>query len=277
MAALEASVKAAKDSPRPPPDGPRAEAAARRRRRRRRPSRPRATRPSPRQPSAGPPPQVGLSAGVDTTVSVGGRTLTLSNLDKVLYPEAGFTKAEVIDYYARIAPAMLPHLAGPGPHVPALPERRRRRAASSRSAARRTARRGCRWRLGPGDRQRRHRVLRDRRAGRAGVGGQPGRPRAARADGPGRRPRRARAWWCSTSTRAHRPTCEDCAAIALAIRDVLDAVGLDGVGQDVGLEGPAALRAGQRAAAPTSTPSRSPSPSASCSSRQRPEGGRHRR
>lgn len=45
------------------------------------------------------------------TVEVGGRTLTLSNLDKVLYPEAGFTKGEVIDYYARIAPAMLPHLA----------------------------------------------------------------------------------------------------------------------------------------------------------------------
>jgi len=49
---------------------------------------------------------------VDTTVSIGDRTLKLSNLDKVLYPEAGFTKAQVIDYYARIAPAMLPHLAG---------------------------------------------------------------------------------------------------------------------------------------------------------------------
>jgi bifunctional non-homologous end joining protein LigD len=47
-----------------------------------------------------------------TTVQVGERTLTLSNLDKVLYPAAGFTKAEVIDYYARIAPAMLPHLEG---------------------------------------------------------------------------------------------------------------------------------------------------------------------
>jgi len=42
--------------------------------------------------------------------TVGGRTISLSNLDKVLYPEAGFTKAEVIDYYVRIAPAMLPHL-----------------------------------------------------------------------------------------------------------------------------------------------------------------------
>ena len=46
-----------------------------------------------------------------TQVDVGGHRLTLTNLDKVLYPEAGFTKGEVIDYYARIAPAMLPHLA----------------------------------------------------------------------------------------------------------------------------------------------------------------------
>jgi bifunctional non-homologous end joining protein LigD len=44
------------------------------------------------------------------TVEVDGRKLALSNLDKVLYPEAGFTKGEVIDYYARIAPTMLPHL-----------------------------------------------------------------------------------------------------------------------------------------------------------------------
>ena len=41
---------------------------------------------------------------------VGGRKLVVSNLDKVLYPEAGFTKANVIDYYIRIAPVLLPHL-----------------------------------------------------------------------------------------------------------------------------------------------------------------------
>jgi bifunctional non-homologous end joining protein LigD len=46
------------------------------------------------------------------SVDVGGRQISLSNLDKVLYPEAGFTKAEVIDYYHRIAPVMVPHLAG---------------------------------------------------------------------------------------------------------------------------------------------------------------------
>ncbi|ASW53319.1 non-homologous end-joining DNA ligase [Plantactinospora sp. KBS50] len=43
-------------------------------------------------------------------VRVAGRELELSNLDKVLYPAAGFTKGEVIDYYTRIAPVLLPHL-----------------------------------------------------------------------------------------------------------------------------------------------------------------------
>jgi bifunctional non-homologous end joining protein LigD len=43
-------------------------------------------------------------------VEVDGRQLRLSNLDKVLYPAVGFTKGQVIDYYSRIAPALLPHL-----------------------------------------------------------------------------------------------------------------------------------------------------------------------
>jgi bifunctional non-homologous end joining protein LigD len=46
-----------------------------------------------------------------STVRVGERELSLSNLPKVLYPATGTTKAEVIEYYARIAPVMLPHLA----------------------------------------------------------------------------------------------------------------------------------------------------------------------
>ncbi|HXV06134.1 MAG TPA: hypothetical protein VFP23_09560, partial [Solirubrobacterales bacterium] len=45
-------------------------------------------------------------------MEVDDRELTLTNLDKVLYPQAGFTKGEVVDYYAKVAPAMLPHLAG---------------------------------------------------------------------------------------------------------------------------------------------------------------------
>ncbi|MDI6100553.1 non-homologous end-joining DNA ligase [Actinoplanes sp. NEAU-A12] len=43
-------------------------------------------------------------------VSIEGRDLELSNLDKVMYPSAGFTKGEVIDYYTRVAPVLLPHL-----------------------------------------------------------------------------------------------------------------------------------------------------------------------
>jgi bifunctional non-homologous end joining protein LigD len=45
-------------------------------------------------------------------VQVEGRTLSLSNLDKVMYPEVGFTKGQVIDYYTRVAPVLLPHLRG---------------------------------------------------------------------------------------------------------------------------------------------------------------------
>jgi bifunctional non-homologous end joining protein LigD len=43
-------------------------------------------------------------------VRVDGRTLRLSNLDKVYWPAAGFTKGQMIDYYTRVAPALLPHL-----------------------------------------------------------------------------------------------------------------------------------------------------------------------
>ncbi len=45
-------------------------------------------------------------------VEVDGRELKLTNLDKVLYPKAGFTKGETIDYYAKVAPAIVPHLRG---------------------------------------------------------------------------------------------------------------------------------------------------------------------
>src|SRR5215470_10452211 len=41
---------------------------------------------------------------------VEGKKLSVSNLDKVLYPKVGFTKGQVIDYYIRVAPMLLPHL-----------------------------------------------------------------------------------------------------------------------------------------------------------------------
>jgi bifunctional non-homologous end joining protein LigD len=54
---------------------------------------------------------MGAMAGTaDVVTSVGGRVLTLTNLDKVIYPATGFTKAEVINYYLQIAPVLLPHI-----------------------------------------------------------------------------------------------------------------------------------------------------------------------
>ena len=45
-------------------------------------------------------------------LEVDGRQVAVSKLDKVMYPDAGFTKGQVIDYYVRIAPVLLPHLRG---------------------------------------------------------------------------------------------------------------------------------------------------------------------
>jgi bifunctional non-homologous end joining protein LigD len=61
-------------------------------------------------------------AGKASEVEVDGRELKLSNLDKVLYPKVGFTKGEMIDYYARIADAMVPHLAGRAVTLRRFPE-----------------------------------------------------------------------------------------------------------------------------------------------------------
>jgi bifunctional non-homologous end joining protein LigD len=51
-----------------------------------------------------------MAAGRESVVEIQGKRLKLSNLDKVLYPKVGFTKAQVIDYYVRVAPVLLPHL-----------------------------------------------------------------------------------------------------------------------------------------------------------------------
>lgn len=52
-----------------------------------------------------------MSADESVTVEVEGHKLTLSSLSKIYYPSTGFTKGEVIDYYRRVAPVLLPHLA----------------------------------------------------------------------------------------------------------------------------------------------------------------------
>jgi bifunctional non-homologous end joining protein LigD len=65
--------------------------------------------PSKTSTTSGPPPD---PASGKTNVQVGERRLVITNLGKILYPETGFTKGEVLDYYARVAPVLLPHLAG---------------------------------------------------------------------------------------------------------------------------------------------------------------------
>src|SRR6476469_7674466 len=53
-----------------------------------------------------------MSSGTKVVVDVEGRQVALTNLEKVLYPDVGFTKGQVLDYYTRISPVLLPHLAG---------------------------------------------------------------------------------------------------------------------------------------------------------------------
>ncbi len=51
-------------------------------------------------------------AGDEQLVRIGGRRLRITNLEKVLYPETGTTKGEMIDYYSRIAEVLIPHVVG---------------------------------------------------------------------------------------------------------------------------------------------------------------------
>jgi bifunctional non-homologous end joining protein LigD len=70
------------------------------------PKKPRPSRPTPARPA----------------MTLGGREIALSNLDKVLYPRTGTTKRDVIDYYAALAPVLLPHARGRGLTVKRWPD-----------------------------------------------------------------------------------------------------------------------------------------------------------
>jgi len=56
-------------------------------------------------------PPKGKRVSRSQTIDVEGKHLKVTNLEKVLYPASGFTKGQIIDYYARVAPALIPHLA----------------------------------------------------------------------------------------------------------------------------------------------------------------------
>ena len=179
-------------------------------------------------------------------VDVDGRTLSLSNLDKVLYPRAPFTKGQVIDYYTRIAPVLLPHLADRAltlkryPNGVEAPFFYEKNCPTHRPDWVRTATIPIRTRR-PHDR-----LLRRRRPPDDRVAGQPRRPRAApvararrrsaRADDPRVRPRPG-------------PAGHDRRVLARGPRAArgLRAARAAGVPEDLRLEGHAGLRAAQHA------------------------------
>ena len=68
------------------------------------------------------PARSGSAAPAAVHVDIDGHRLTLSNLGKTLYPATSTTKADVIDYYRRVAPALLPHLAGRPPTLVRAPD-----------------------------------------------------------------------------------------------------------------------------------------------------------
>ena len=152
-------------------------------------------------------------------VEIDGRELSVTNLDKVLYPD-GFTKAEVIDYYVRVAPAMLPHVQGRGVTLRRYPNGVdgtsffEKRSPDHRPDWIGTA-------LGPGDRKGGiHYLVIDEVATLAWVGNMAAlevHAPMARAESTSTR----RRWWSSTSTPAPGAGIVDCCRVALEIQDVL--------------------------------------------------------
>ena len=152
-------------------------------------------------------------------VEVEGRELALSNLDKVLYPKTGFTKGDLIDYYARIAAVLLPHLRDRPLTLKRYPDGvegkyfYEKQCPSHRPDWVQTAR------VWSGRNKGDDRLLPRRRPADAGLAGQPRRHRAAHlaVASRGRRARRRR--WSSTSTRAPPADIVDCAQVALWLRE----------------------------------------------------------
>ena len=137
-------------------------------------------------------------------VEVDGRTLKLTNADKVLYPATGFTKADLVAYYAGVGPALLPHLHDRPLTLKRYPERGRRASTSTRSARPRTGPTGFRPCRSRANAARRRSPTRSARTCRRWSGW-----RTSPTSSCTRRCRwpptsDARRWWPSTSTPARR-------------------------------------------------------------------------
>ena len=182
--------------------------------------RPRGARPAPRR----------------VSVEVDGRELSLSNLDKLLYPAAGFRKADVIDYYRRIAPVMLPHLAGRPPTLVRAPDG----AQGERFFEKRCPPHHPRWvpRVGPARAQRRAAELHRRRPPHAGVARQPRHARAPHE--PVAAPRREPAPRGGARPRSGAPAdVLDCCRVAIRRCAIAGRARADRGREDVGRQRPA--------------------------------------
>ena len=177
-------------------------------------------------------------------VTIGGRALKVTNLDKVLYPATGFTKRDVIEYLVHIAPVLLPHLEGRPLTLKRYPNGVEEAHFFEKQCPDAPPGLGA-------DRAGAHvlqddRLLRGGRCADARLAGQPRRPRAAHLDVAGRRHRAPH----DDGLRPRpRPTRDDRGVLpgrAAAAGDVR-APGAAELRQDVGLEGDAGLRPAQRA------------------------------
>ena len=168
----------------------------------------------------------GVPAAKRMEVEVEGRRLSLSNLDKVFYPATGFTKGQVIEYYTRIAPVLLPHLRGRHLTLKRYPDGvegpffYEKQCPGHRPDWVRTA--------GVYSRQngREHRLLPGRRPGHDRVAGEPRRPRDAHA-ARARRSRRRQPTMLAFDLDPGPPaTIVECAEVACRLRDAFDHFGL---------------------------------------------------
>ena len=206
--------------------------------------------------------------------TVEGRELKLSNLDKVLYPAAGFTKRELIDYYAAVAPVLLAHLAGRAADRHALARRRARASRSSRSRRPRTGPSGCARRRvaerAQADRLHARRRPADARVAREPRGDRAAHAARARAGDASARPRSS-----STSTPARPATIVECCRVALQLQGMFEHLGLQSFAKTSGSKGLQVYvplnRARRRA---TSRPSRSPKAVAELLEQRRAGAGR---
>ena len=116
-------------------------------------------------------------------VEVEGRRLSLSNLDKVFYPATGFTKGQVIEYYTRIAPVLLPHLRGRHLTLKRYPDGVDGQFFYEKQCPRSPARLGPHRRRLVAPQRARDRLLPRRRPRDGRLAGEPRRPRDAHAAG----------------------------------------------------------------------------------------------